>query len=163
MIPKHDHGRSRLAAFVDAYIAGRCDVKPNTLIVWRQTRRRLIDYFGADRELRSITPGDADGWRLWLVGQGLAENTVRRRCGFAKQFLRAALRKKLIPENPFADMQGTTVRSNRERDYFVTREEADAVLSACPDAQWRLLFALSQYGGLRCPSEHLTLRWGDVD
>ena len=37
------------------------------------------------------------------------------------------------------------------------------VLDACPDAQWRLLFALSRFGGLRCPSEHLGLRWGDVD
>ncbi|MEX1095362.1 MAG: site-specific integrase, partial [Planctomycetales bacterium] len=27
----------------------------------------------------------------------------------------------------------------------------------------RLLFALSRYGGLRCPSEHLGLRWGDID
>jgi integrase len=25
------------------------------------------------------------------------------------------------------------------------------------------LFALSRYGGLRCPSEHLALTWGDVD
>ena len=33
----------------------------------------------------------------------------------------------------------------------------------CPDAQWRLIIALSRYGGLRCPSEHLALTWGDVD
>jgi integrase len=37
------------------------------------------------------------------------------------------------------------------------------VLDKCPDAQWRLLFALSRYGGLRCPSEHLALTWQDVD
>ena len=37
------------------------------------------------------------------------------------------------------------------------------MLDACPDAQWRLLFALSRFGGLRCPSEHLGLRWQDVD
>jgi hypothetical protein len=35
--------------------------------------------------------------------------------------------------------------------------------AGCPDAQWRLLFALSRFGGLRCPSEHLGLRWGDID
>jgi integrase len=33
---------------------------------------------------------------------------------------------------------------------------------ACPDVEWKLIFALSRYGGLRCPSEHLALRWGDV-
>jgi integrase len=26
-----------------------------------------------------------------------------------------------------------------------------------------LIFALSRYGGLRCPSEHLALTWGDVN
>jgi hypothetical protein len=55
------------------------------------------------------------------------------------------------------------VRANRERDYFVTREQAAKVLKACPDLQWELLFALSRFGGLRCPSEHLSLTWGDVD
>ena len=77
--------------------------------------------------------------------------------------MRAAVRRRLIAENPFGDMKGINVQSNRTRDYFVSRDEADAVLKACPDAQWQLLFALSRYGGLRCPSEHLGLRWGDVD
>jgi hypothetical protein len=55
------------------------------------------------------------------------------------------------------------VGANPERLCFVSREESQKVLDACPDAEWRLLFALSRYGGLRCPSEHLALRWGDVD
>ena len=32
-----------------------------------------------------------------------------------------------------------------------------------PDWKWRLIFALSRFGGLRCPSEHLALTWADVD
>ena len=31
------------------------------------------------------------------------------------------------------------------------------VIEACPDGQWRLLFTLARYGGLRCPSEILAL------
>ena len=92
----------------------------------------------------------------------LADNTVRRRCGIAKQFFQAAVRRRLIAENPFVDLVAA-VRRNDKRYYFITREEAQKVLDACPDAQWRLLFALSRFGGLRCPSEHLGLRWGDVD
>ena len=50
-----------------------------------------------------------------------------------------------------------------QRFYFVALAEVQKVLDACPDAQCRLLFALSRYGVLRCPLEHLGLRWGDVD
>ncbi len=94
--------------------------------------------------------------------KNLGDNTIRRRCGMAKQFFKAALRKKLISANPFTDLK-SVVRANTSRDYFITRKEAQKVLDACPDAQWRLLFALSRYGGLRCPSEHLGLTWDHID
>jgi Phage integrase SAM-like domain len=87
----------------------------------------------------------------------LQENTIRRRCGRARQLFQAALRHRLITRNPFADLKGVSVLANRSRDYFVSRDIAEAVLRACPDNQWRLRFALSRYGGLRCPSEHLGL------
>jgi len=130
---------------------------------YQHTRRNLITFLGEDTPLRDISEGDADGWRLWLMNhEKLSPNTVRRRCGLAKQFFRAAVRKRLIDSNPFADLHGS-VRGNPDRQYFVTREEAEKVLEACPDNEWRLLFALSRYGGLRCPSEHLRLRWSDVN
>ena len=93
----------------------------------------------------------------------LHENTVRRRCGRARQLFQAAVRYRLIDRNPFSELKGVSVLANKSREYFITRAAADAVLTACPDAQWKLLFALSRYGGLRCPSEILTLRWGDID
>ena len=162
LLPKRES--AMLGTFLDAYISARTDAKPSTKLVWGHTHRCLVEYLGAKKPLREITPGDADAWRLWLgEHERLAENTVNRRCGIAKQFFRAAFRRKLITENPFADMKGCAVRGNRARDYFVTRPEATKVLDACPDAQWRLLFALSRYGGLRCPSEHLALKWRDVD
>lgn len=152
-----------LKAFLDDYVRARGDTKASTQIVYGHTRRNLIEYFGADRPLRDITPGDADEWRLWLkTKQGLADNTVRRRCGIAKQFFRTAVRKGLLATNPFADL-AVAVQSNWARVYFINRDQAQRVLDACPDAQWRLLFALSRFGGLRCPSEHLSLRWSDMD
>lgn len=72
------------------------------------------------------------------------------------------MKQQLILSNPFSKLK-SGARANPSRYYFVSRDEADKVLEACPDAQWRLLFALARYGGLRCPSEHLTLRWGDID
>jgi hypothetical protein len=69
----------------------------------------------------------------------LQENTIRRRCGRARQLFQAAVRRRLIIRNPFIELKGVSVLANKSRDYFVTRDEADAVLKACPDKQWQLL------------------------
>lgn len=162
LVPKRAEAeRATLAAFIDAYLAGRAGIKGQTVVAYGQTRRNLVAYFGEGKPLVEITPGDADDWRAYLIQEGLSEATVRRRSGVAKQFFRAATRRKLLAENPFADIKAG-VKENPARMYFVTRDETQRVLDACPDAQWRLLFALSRFGGLRCPSEHLGLRWGDI-
>jgi integrase len=153
-----------LAAFIDAYLATRSDLKPRTRINFGQVKGFLVGYFGANCRLADITAGDADEWRRWLGTHAkLGKNTIRRHCGRAKQLYRVALRKKIVAFNPFGDMGDTNVKANRERDYFVTRDDAKRVLDACPSTQWRLLFALSRFGGLRCPSEHRELTWGDID
>ncbi|MEM6484194.1 MAG: tyrosine-type recombinase/integrase [Pseudomonadota bacterium] len=151
-----------LGDFLEEYIDGRRDVKAGTKTVYGHTQRNLIDHFGSGVSIRDITPGHADEWRRYLVELGLSDNTVRRRSGIAKQFFTAAVRKKLITENPFADLPAS-VRANPKRFHFISTEDAQKVLDACPDAQWRLLFALSRFAGLRCPSEHLRLRWADID
>ncbi|MBU0617205.1 MAG: site-specific integrase [Planctomycetes bacterium] len=138
-------------------------MKVSTRTVFEQTRGYLVEYFGSSKPLRDIMPGDADEWRLWLIGtKKLADNTVRRRCGVAKQFFKAAVRKGLISSNPLVELVAA-VLGNPKREYFLTREQTEKVLEACPDAEWRLLFALCRYGGLRCPTEVLGLRWVDVD
>jgi integrase len=164
-----------LDAFLDDYLVNRKhELKPSTRCNLECARRNLVAYFGADKPLSEITPGDADEWRLWLrrsrpakPGEpkppGLGENTARRTCGRAKQFFKAAKKKHLIADNPFSEIGDCQVRANKSRDRFITRAEAQKVLDACPNAQWRLLFALSRFGGLRCPSEHAGLRWADVD
>lgn len=90
--------------------------------MYGHTRRCLVAFYGPEKPLREIHSGSADEFRLFLIGtEKLSDNTVRRRCGIAKQFFRAAQRQKLIGENPFADLTAT-VRGNPKRYYFVTRE-----------------------------------------
>ncbi len=168
-------GQMTLVALCDRYISERsADVKWSTLITYRNAKRNLVEKFGADRLIDSITPADADDWRRWLArekdkdnplagGQGLDRETVRQRCRIAKQIFRDAARRRLIDESPFAEMKGLSAKGNREKDYFVTAADAAKVLKACPDAEWKLVFALARFGGVRCPSEVLRLNWGDVD
>jgi integrase len=154
-----------LGPFLASYFEARKQsIKGSTGTIYGHTRRCLLDFFGPAKAMRDICAGDADRWRSWLsTHEGLADNTIRRRCGIARMIFKAAQRQRLIgAENPFSDL-AANVRGNPARYYFVSRDETDAVLRACPDVQSRLLFALSRYGGLRCPSEHLALRWGDID
>ncbi len=97
-----------------------------------------------------------------MVKRGLAENTIRRTTGVLRQFFKVAVRRELIPSNPF-DGLPAAIQRIASRFYFVTRQDAEKVLDACPDADWRLLFALARFGGLRCPSETLALQRSDVD
>jgi len=168
---------TQLGPFVESYISKRSKQrKTSTLVNWRHTKRCLLAFFGADRALNSITAGDAGDWERWLKSSearkhryadnkatdGLALNTVRKRVGNAKQFFADAISRDLLTKNPFAALSGT-VGTNRSRDFIISLEDSIKVLEACPDQEWRALFALSRWGGLRCPSEHLALKWGDVD
>jgi integrase len=154
----------KLKPFLDALFKSRSDIKKSTKAAYNHTRRCLINFFAAEKRIVDITVADANKWKRWLAdNQKLSESTIRRRCGVARQFFNEAVDDRLISVNPFGKMKGIGVQSNRERDYFVTRSETASVLDVCPDAEWRLIFALSRYGGLRCPSEHLKLCWGDID
>jgi integrase len=152
---------STLGEFVAGYIE-RADVSPGTKMNFETVERNLNDYFGADKPIRSVSAADARAFRQWLKDhEKQAENTMRRRCGRARQFFAAAIKAKLIDENPFEGMS-VTVNGSTDKERFVTEEEAQKILKACPDLEWRLIFSLCRYGGLRCPSEVLALTWENV-
>jgi integrase len=150
-----------LGEFTRDYIDGRTDIKPRTRTNLEQSRRTLVDFFGAQKELRSITEHDADRWAIDLK-QRYAEATAARTVKHARQFFKAGTRARLVTSNPFAGVKCGSM-SNDDRLYFVTRDATEKLIGACPDPDWRAIVALSRYGGLRCPSEHLALTWADID
>ena len=153
---------STLGAFIDQYIAGRTDAKPNTIRNLKNSREKLVAYFGEERDWRDIKPGDADEWRQSLVNQRLSEATVSKAVKHAKQFGRLAHRKELVDTNPFQDLKAGSER-NDSRLQFIPAETIDKVIAAAPNAEWRLIIALARYGGVRTPSETLAIKWSDVD
>ena len=121
--------------------------------------RLLVERLG-DAKLDKVTSADAEALVHALESQ-YASNTVRRVTGYCRQIFAAAIKRGMLTRNPFADLPGTT-RPNRSRSHYVSREEAQALIDAAPDAEWRLILALCRYAGLRFPSEVMALRWGDV-
>jgi integrase len=154
-----------LGAFLTDYLKSRTDLEASTHGNLETAKRWLVKYFGGQRELASITPGEGDTYRIWLGSTGKqAPNTVKRLCGRAKQFFRAALRRGIIAKNPFEDMKHLIVgASPKSRIRFVDSGVVARVLAACPNAHWRAVFALARYGGLRVPSELCLLRWQNID
>jgi len=172
-----------LKEWLDGYVQKRTDVKPNTRTVWQRTINHLLAYFGPDRPLASINVGDALDFQLHMKTKQantpkppakskppakkrtLAANTVARTLGVCRQFFEDALEHEAINRNPFSDkkkIKTTVTGSKKEHRYYLTRKDAQKVLDACPDSQWRLIFALARFGGLRCPSELERLRWVDI-
>lgn len=162
-----------LASHLDARKTARGETaSDSTLLKWNGTMRFLNQVFPG-RTVDSFTHEDGHNFREWLdkrrikkttsetaKGVPMAENAKRKHVDNAKVFFNAAKRRGLIVFNPF-EYQVSSTRTNRARDFFLTREQTEKILAACPDAEWRLLVALWRYAGLR-KMEVFRLTWGDV-
>jgi len=150
-----------LGPFIDAFLAGREDLKPNTKTAFVQTRKALVRHFGENKPIIGINAGDADEWAAALR-KDYAPATVATFVKKARQMFRHAVRKRLLTESPFASMRVPS-QVNKAREEFVSRETIGQVIDAAPNLEWRVIIALARYGGLRTPSETLSLQWSYVD
>jgi len=153
-----------LGPFMADYIAGRVNLKASTVKVLRLAEANLLEFFGADVPLREISAGDAADFREALKDKdrfGLSESTARKRCSIASQIFRYAIKHQVVSANPFDDVPKNVKGSTRRA--YVSAADAEQVLDALPNNQWKLLFALSRWGGLRVGSEVRRMSWGDVD
>ena len=112
--------------------------------------------------MRAIGSLQAAEWRVKLKADKLAEATISKRIKLARQIFRQAVRWKMLVENPFTDIKAGS-QMNKSLQRFISRGDIAKITVACPDTQWRLIVGLSRFGGIRCPSETLALKWADVD
>lgn len=160
LVPKRQ--AATIGTLVDRYIAARADdLKPESVRKLRQTEAKLLAFFDPKTPLRKLTPDDAVAWRRALKDLGLSEAAIRTHCGNVKTVLAEAVRRKVIDENPFGAVPAGATPSKYSR--YVTPKEIERVIDACPNDEWRLLFGLARYAGLRIPSESHLLTWADVD
>ena len=94
-------------------------------------------------------------------GPKLSPNTAGQHVKRCRQMMRQALHDGLIEANPFAGNK-IDLSSDPSKQHFVSATDTRAILDACPDQEWTVIVALARYGGLRCPSEVLALRWSDI-
>jgi len=150
-----------LGAWLDKFLAERVDLKPSSRKNVTRTADLLKEHFGESVPIDAITLDAAKEWRSWLASRKLAEATIRLHCRNAKAVINEAVERELIERNPFRKLVSTAIAADRDR--YVAPDEADRILEACPNVQWRTLFGLARFAGLRVPSETHVLTWADVD
>ncbi len=155
---------ARLGAFLEEYVARRrADSKGGTVTNLHTVRNDVVNFFGADTDLRNITERRADEFRTHYLTREpkLADATIARRLKTVRLFFKHALRMKLITVNPFADVTAPGGQP-AERQYYIS-SESTAKLLATANPVWRIVIALSRFAGLRNPSEVLSLKWEHVN
>jgi integrase len=135
--------------------------KPASLIAWGQTVTALESSFGK-MPLTSLGHADGETYRSAMQTSGLRATTVHRRLGHARQLLEDAVRRGLIPVNPWKHVR-QRAGDPSERRAYVSVGDVQHVIDHCPNVWWKLLVALARFGGLRVPSEAFSLVWRDLD
>lgn len=140
-------------------------VSAGTIRKWKVARGHLVQYF-EQTPIGQIRVEDAEVFREWLgaktlkSGRPFKENNIRTVIASAKMFFNAAMRRNWVTENPFA-FEIAAIEALKDRSFYVSRDVSQQIFNACPDAQWRLMFALWRLTGLR-KMEVFDLRWEHV-
>jgi integrase len=145
--------------------ASRKTAAEGTKKKWKVAKKHMVAFFGASQDLRGITEVDVEKFRRWLDDQPvkdhtMAENTIRSVMACAKMFFNSAMKQGIVQANPFLG-EASTTQENRKRDFYVTPGIAKRILVACPTTEWRLMFSLWRFAGLR-KTEIYQLKWSGV-
>jgi integrase len=141
--------------------------KPGTQLFQEKGFRYLLEHFGDGLPIDRLTDAAAEDYHAYLQlpkdksGKGLAMSTGNRQCAVAWSLYRYAIRARYVDRNPFEDTPRGMPRT--DSNVFVSAADCEKVLAELPDSQWKLLFGLARWGGLRIPSEPRRLTWADVD
>jgi integrase len=148
--------------WAEEYIRNRTDLSESGRNVLKYTRQNLAEFFEPGTLLNAVTAYDAQQFQRHLLDK-YEEATSHRRMRAAREIFDRAVDAELIKRNVFSKVKLIGSEDNPDRQEYVPRDVVATVIAECPDLRWKLIFGLTRYAGLRCPSEIATLRWGDVD
>lgn len=140
----------------EGFMAIRATHDPKTLSLYGHTFDALVDEFGPDRKLRDVTRMHAAEWAGKIhtrksrrgkadvcIGLVTAHGYMRR----AKAIFQAAVDNDLIPYNPFDRVKVPESPSAEWK--YVPVDDVEKMIAEAPDADRRLILALTRYAGLR--------------
>jgi len=153
-------GHMPLGKMLNDYIDRRIDLKPWSIKMLKQARDKLLEFFGENKPIGSITAADAADFKRKRRMTD-SEAYVAKQIQLARQFFKDAADSEFLDKSPFAKVRGGS-QKNAARQRFIARELIERAIDKAPDIEWKLIIAFARYGGLRIPSEILSLEWPHI-
>jgi integrase len=131
---------------------------------------RFVGWVGVDTDIAKLTAGTVVDFQSWLAGQLASEAGQRTCCRYVKAAFAYAVEHEWLVRNPFAKIKSSAIAAKRA--HYVSPEQAELVFAAIEThfkgepakaIQWKVLFGLARYAGLRTPSETCEITWRGVD
>ncbi|MCH8146774.1 MAG: site-specific integrase [Planctomycetes bacterium] len=149
--------RITVQTFVGKYLARRkheWSEKTRRLIA--DVGIRLIEHFGEDTLLRSITPDRASAF--WSqaklkgnksTGQQPSRSTMNGLLRDSKTMFKYAVEWGYIAANPFGGIRRLRIGKRSQTWHYITPHDYRALLKAAPDLRWKVLYALAYTSAAR--------------
>ena len=139
-------------------------VRPETVKLYENTNRRLLDYFGGRTLLLQVTPLTAERFIASLKplsGKGeLSTSTRHRVLRNCRTMFNKAVAWEILNRNTFANVTAPKVITRGW--HYLTPQEYKRLLKVAPSLRWRAFYALCYTAALRL-GEVLSVLWTDID
>jgi integrase len=143
-----DAGRMLLSQWAALWWESRV-VERSTAGSDRSRYDAVVKEFG-DRRLEAVTVMAVQSWVKRMIRDGKAASTVRKFHAVLSSMLGAAVRERLIPDNPCRFVELPTLPAGR--DVYLTRDEVDQVVAVVGEPHATIVLTLAYTG----------LRWGEL-
>lgn len=134
--------------------------RPRTIRNYEWLLHNYVKPVLGDKPIAEITEMDIQDCYNRLQERGIGAKTIRNLHKVLEPAFGAAVRWKLLAENPASHVELPVW--DREEARYLTPEQARAFLGAAKQDKWYVAFLLALETGAR-PNEYLALRWTDVD
>lgn len=135
--------------------------KKSTLAEYDRFLRVYIHpFFGDRKNAASITPIDVQDFDQFMIAAGRSAGVRRQAHTILSAIFNYGVKKHLLTLNPTTAMDKPPAK---KRDvYVLTTQQRQALIAACANPKYKMLFALAMFTGLR-QGELLGLRWTSID
>ena len=152
----------QLSEFCDYYFETRSDWAKSTRQRWQNTKKHLCAHFDEHRHVASVTEADAESFARWARSHFKSQSHSGKIIADCRQIFAVAKKFRLIHANPFHDGIKASQPVDESRNAYVSEEDVDKLIASAT-TEFAAVIASARYGGVRIPSEVLSMRWTDID